>query len=234
MRVVGLRGAGPVAMADVGHGMHPFQALLSQGWAVRRPLSAHRAADGEIELVAEVESGTGDATPRAPGRDTDLVVADGEMPVRKQRVAAYGLIRSSRGLLATEYSGSTSAEGQWGLPGGGVEPGEEPAEAVRREVWEETAQTAIVHDLFDVQSAHWIGRSPRGVLEDYHAIRLVYRGVCEHPTDPAVLDVGGTTADAAWVAEEHWPSLPWTHGWAVLLRRAIGTGTSGHGRSASG
>jgi 8-oxo-dGTP diphosphatase len=28
--------------------------------------------------------------------------------------------------------------GQWSLPGGAIEPGEEPAEAIIREVWEET------------------------------------------------------------------------------------------------
>ncbi len=32
-----------------------------------------------------------------------------------------------------------SDNGQWALPGGALDPGEEPAEAVVREVWEETA-----------------------------------------------------------------------------------------------
>lgn len=31
-----------------------------------------------------------------------------------------------------------SDNGLWGLPGGGIDPGEEPADAVIREVWEET------------------------------------------------------------------------------------------------
>jgi 8-oxo-dGTP diphosphatase len=36
-----------------------------------------------------------------------------------------------------------SDNGQWGLPGGAIDPGEEPAEAVVREVWEETG--VLVH-----------------------------------------------------------------------------------------
>lgn len=222
MRVVGLAGPGPVALAEVAQGADPLEALLSQGWAAQRPLLAKRAPDGEIELVVAVEPSHGAApTRREPGRDPDAEARPGEQTVVKQRIAAYAVVESDRGLLATQYSDLTSAAGRWGLPGGGVNPGEEPAAAAAREVREETNQQAAIHELVDVQSAHWIGRSPRGVLEDYHAIRLVYRATCAQPSDPVVIDVGGTTADARWIDRASWQSLPWTHGWVSLLRRRL-------------
>ena len=36
-----------------------------------------------------------------------------------------------------------SDDGRWGLPGGSIEPGEEPAESVVREIWEETGLRVI-------------------------------------------------------------------------------------------
>ncbi len=47
--------------------------------------------------------------------------------------SAHCLIRDGEGrLLLVRH-----AEGRWMLPGGAVEPGETPADAVRRECWEE-------------------------------------------------------------------------------------------------
>jgi len=223
MRVVGLSDRCPVAMADVGQGLDPMEALLSQGWTARRPLLAKRGTDGELELVVEVApSRGGSVTAREPGRDADLSVGRGEQPTVKQRIAAYAVVSSGLGILATEYSDKTAAQGRWGLPGGGIDPDEEPTDAVVREVIEETSQHAQVHQLVDVHSAHWIGRSPQGVLENYHAIRLIYRAECARPTEPVVIDVGGTTSAARWVPLDSWSHLPWTHGWYALLSRVIG------------
>ena len=68
-----------------------------------------------------------------------------------------------------------------------------------REVHEETAQDVELGALVAVQTSHWVGRSPGGQVEDFHAVRLVYRAACPEPGEPVVLDVGGTTADARWV-----------------------------------
>ena len=82
------------------------------------------------------------------------------------------------------------------MPGGGIDEGEAPVAAVVREVHEETGQPVDVGDLVLVQSSHWVGRSPHGGVEDFHAVRLIYRGTCPDPTDPVVHDQGGTTAAA--------------------------------------
>ncbi len=222
MRVVGVRAAAPVALAEVAQGADPMEALLSQGWAGRRPLIAKRAVDGEIELIIEAEPADGvRPSQRQAGRDAKLVIGPDEQIQVRQRVAAYAVVESSRGVLATEYSDLTSAAGRWGLPGGGIDGVEEPAAAVVREVYEETSQVVEVHDLVDVHSAHWVGRSPRGRLEDYHAIRLIYRASCDAPTDPVVIDVGGTTSDARWIETERVRAVPWTAGWVSLLDRVL-------------
>ena len=136
---------------------------------------------------------------RRQGRDAGLVLGDDVRPSVRQRFAAYAVVTSSRGLLATEYSDRTAVTGRWGMPGGGLDDHEPPTSAVLREVAEETSQEIILGELIKVQTSHWVGRSPYGSIEDFHAVRLIYRASCPHPTDPVVVDEGGTTESARWV-----------------------------------
>ena len=115
----------------------------------------------------------------------------------------------------------TAVPGSWGLPGGGIEDHEQPAETVLREVCEETLQVITLGDLVEVQTSHWVGRSPRDTIEDYRAVRLVYDATCEHPTDPVVDDVGGTTESARWIELDRWRTLSWTAGWQQILTRRL-------------
>ena len=140
--------------------------------------------------------------------DPGLVIEDGTVPVVRQRVAAYAVVRSSRGLLATEFSARTAVEGLWGMPGGGLDDHEEPAACVLREVAEETSQLVELGPLTAVQTSHWIGRNPHGMIEDFQAVRLIYVGSCPDPTDPVVRDRDGTTNDARWVELDEWRACP--------------------------
>ena len=89
----------------------------------------------------EVEplSGQPRPQPRLRGLDRGLVLEEID-PVIRQRVAAYAVVVSEPGLLATEYSDRTAVAERWGMPGGGIDDHEEPDEAVLREVAEETSQ----------------------------------------------------------------------------------------------
>jgi 8-oxo-dGTP pyrophosphatase MutT (NUDIX family) len=130
------------------------------------------------------------------------VSADGtgdEVPVRRQRLAAYAIVLHDDAILLTQLSHRTGWPGGWTLPGGGVDHGEHPRDAVIRETYEETGQRLDDAVLLDVQSEHFVGRAPDGVLEDYHAVRVLYRGSIGRPTDLVIHDVGGTTSDARWV-----------------------------------
>ncbi len=56
-----------------------------------------------------------------------------------RRVAGVLLV-DMRGWLLMQHRGREApiAPGQWGMPGGGIEPGEQPEQAARRELLEET------------------------------------------------------------------------------------------------
>lgn len=206
------------------HGVDPRVLAYEAGWVVLRPLEADLDEDGELRLVLRVRhrrDGDGHPRTRKPGRDRGLKNRPEEPPVVRQRFAAYAVVQSDRGLLATEYSGLTAVSGRWGMPGGGLDDGEHPVHAVVREVDEETGQAVEVGDLMLVQSSHWVGRSPHGGIEDFHAIRLIYRATCPDPTDPVVHDQGGTTASARWVPTETWQDLTWTANWRQALKRLL-------------
>src|ERR1700744_3366976 len=64
-------------------------------------------------------------------------------------VAAAVLIEESRVLLTQRRAGAHLA-GAWEFPGGKVEPGEDPREALRRELAEELGIAARVGDVVEV------------------------------------------------------------------------------------
>ena len=72
-----------------------------------------------------------------------------------------------------------------------------------------------------MQTSHWVGRNPEGQVEDFHAVRLIYRGTCPEPSDPVVLDVGGTTADARWIPLAERRSITWTANWRDALDQLL-------------
>lgn len=223
MEIIGIDHDGSSVFRTVlRHGEPPTVAALRCGSRMIRPVQAVRGT-AEITLTLLVESAGGQAPPPplVPHRDMDLRLRAGEAPRIVQRIAAYAVATSDRGLLATEYSNHVVAVGRYGLPGGGIDPEEQPVDAVLREVGEETAQEVEVDQLVAVHSGHWIGRSPRGDVEDFHAVRLIYTATCAAPSDPQVIDVGGTTESACWVALDRWDSIGWTTGWKDVIRPVL-------------
>ncbi len=88
---------------------------------------------------------------------------------------------------------------RWTLPGGGLDHGEDPRDAVVREVREETGLDAAIGETARVYSAHLPGVWRDGRRVDAHALRIVYEGwVPVDAPPPHVVEVGGSTMAAAW------------------------------------
>lgn len=195
---------------ELAHGADPAAELARRGWS-GSPVSATRSSSQDLRITYAVRPTRPAAAPSVAGRvaqDGGLDIDDVTGAVPYQRIAAYAVVRSPRGILMTELSDSTNAAGMWNLPGGGLDAGEEPALAVVREVHEETGQEVTDVRLLTVLTRHWVGRAPSGRVEDFHAVRLFHTASCPEPRDPVVLDVGGSTSAARWVRETELASLP--------------------------
>lgn len=116
-----------------------------------------------------------------------------------QRVAAYGLILREGRILLTRLASRISADERWHLPGGGVDHGENPRDALVREIREETGLPAEVGETAHVYSAHRPSMWRQGRRWDYQALRIVYDAwVPADAPEPRVVEVGGSTVAVAW------------------------------------
>ena len=120
-------------------------------------------------------------------------------PFQLQRIAAYALIRRGSAVLLTRLSERAHHAGAWTLPGGGVDHGEPPAEALAREVAEECGLECEVGALIDVHDTHFSGTAPSGRVEDFHGVHLVFAATVASEAQPRVVEVDGTTDEVAWV-----------------------------------
>ena len=124
------------------------------------------------------------------------------VPSPRQRVAAYAVLTRDGQVLLTQMSARTRIEGRWTLPGGGIEHGEDPRDALRREVYEETGLRIEPGRLVDVHASHFVAPSAAGVLEDFHGIHLIFEAAIEEPScgiAPHVVEQDGSTERAEWV-----------------------------------
>jgi 8-oxo-dGTP diphosphatase len=123
---------------------------------------------------------------------------------KKLRVAAYAVCVRDDHLLMARWTGGGGPP-LWALPGGGLEHGEDPYDAVRREVEEETGYLMDVTALLGVGAARRITRRRFGRAVDGHTVRVLYEGLI---TGGALRDeVGGSTDRAAWHPLAEVPAL---------------------------
>ncbi|MFJ4869661.1 NUDIX hydrolase [Streptomyces sp. NPDC088757] len=110
------------------------------------------------------------------------------------RLAAYAVcVEDGRVLLARHVSPEGAST--WTLPGGGVEHGEDPFDAVVREVAEETGLDAVVERLLGVDSRTIPAAEARAGVEHqnvgvFYRVRLTAGRLRPEPN--------GETAESVW------------------------------------
>lgn len=123
-------------------------------------------------------------------------------PRQRQRVGAYAVCIDDGRLLMTHLIGVQ----RWTLPGGGLDHGEDPYDAVIREVEEETGLVVQLDRLLGVISVRWRQPAPDGVQVENHGLRIVYGA---HVTGGQLRDeANGSTDRAAWVELDRVRELP--------------------------
>jgi ADP-ribose pyrophosphatase YjhB (NUDIX family) len=203
--------------AEVGDTARVYSAHLPSMWrqgrrwdyqALRIVYDAWVPADAPDPRVLEVGGSTSAVAwhPVADVRSgglpvTDIVIEalDDYQPFRLQRVGVYALISRADEVLLTRISPRGFHTGSWTLPGGGLDHGESPRNALVREVREECGVDCRVGDLLDVHDLHFGGTAPSGRFEDFHGIHLVFRAEVAPDVLPRVAEADGTTDAVAWV-----------------------------------
>jgi 8-oxo-dGTP diphosphatase len=138
---------------------------------------------------------------------------------RRQRVAAYGIARDETGrVLLVRAASYLTVAGRWFLPGGGVEHGETPLDALRREVAEETGLSIETAALLGVASDTW--PIPDGTL--LHTVRLIYS--IESWTGELTHEASGSSDQAAWFDPSEIAGVPLVRYAKEALRRFGGVG----------
>ena len=132
-----------------------------------------------------------------------------DLPRRETRVAAYALCTDGDAILLSRIAPgfTSSSDGMWTLPGGGVDFGEHPRDAALRELTEETGMTGEIVALAGVDS--WAGHFVHpedGVPTDFHAIRIIYR--VRITGGDLRVEIGGSSDACAWVRRDDLAALP--------------------------
>ena len=137
------------------------------------------------------------------------------------RVGSYAVcVDVARRLLLTRLAGTEPHAGWWTLPGGGLEWGEHPADAVLRELEEETGLVGEVEELVDVLSFA-LQRSPERPRDSLHVIQILYR-VRASGAELRV-EQAGSTDMCAWLPRDEALALPLVPMAQAATRIAWGT-----------
>ncbi|HET8602424.1 MAG TPA: bifunctional GNAT family N-acetyltransferase/NUDIX hydrolase [Marmoricola sp.] len=214
----GERLAASLGIVDCGQGVFRYQEVHTDAGHRRRGLAAHLvgvAADWAADrgcrrwvIVADSDSEAGRLY-RSLGFGFVLRSSQAYRGPDRVDVTAVGaVVVDDEGRVLLVQRGHEPERGRWTVPGGRVEEGESLAEAVAREVREETGLEVAVHEEL------WSLRKRVDDARDYviRDFRATVTGGRLRPGDDA--------PDARWVAPEDLDALPLTEDLLAWLRRA--------------
>jgi ADP-ribose pyrophosphatase YjhB (NUDIX family) len=132
--------------------------------------------------------------------------------VERIRVAGYCLIVNDGRILLCRISPAiTGAAGKWTLPGGGIDFGEHPKDAAKREVLEETGLQVRITEFVDIDSV---------VFEDVQGLRVIYKA--EVVAGEMCCEVDGSTDQCGWFTPDEASRLPLVSLARVGIEKAFG------------
>lgn len=111
--------------------------------------------------------------------------------MRTDIVVAGVIVENGKVLLSRRKKG-THLEGQWEFPGGKVEPGEDPRDALHRELAEELGIDTKIGEIADVTFHRYEEAAKAVLLLFFHATRN------DGSPEPRAVDV----AEIAWAGKE--------------------------------
>lgn len=113
------------------------------------------------------------------------------------RIAAYGVIVRDGQVLLAHWNWPEAGIAAWTLPGGGIDPCEDPADAAVREIREETGYEARLDALLGISSLVVPAEeriSNPGVAQ--HNLRIIY--ATSIVGGELAFEVDGSTDEARW------------------------------------
>jgi ADP-ribose pyrophosphatase YjhB (NUDIX family) len=147
---------------------------------------------------------TADPTARPTDRPADPAVEQPYDGPNLTRLGSYALCVDGDRILLARLSAIEVDVGAWTMPGGGVDFGEHPDDACRRELEEETGLVGEIEGVAGVFS-HVYPESTFARGADLHFLGIVYR---VRITGGGLRDESdGTTDTAAWIPRDELAGL---------------------------
>jgi 8-oxo-dGTP diphosphatase len=122
------------------------------------------------------------------------------LPFSGKRIVVAGAVINDGLLLAAQRSTPAALAGQWELPGGKVEVGEEPRAALRRELREELAVSVEIGERVEGPiDGDW-------PLSDSSVLRVFVVDVSGQVVSP---EVGDSHSEIRWLDADSVPTVRW-------------------------